>query len=46
VDRFCRREGIPARIEGRIKRALLDSPEAPSGRISIEQVYDVLAVRT
>jgi GTP pyrophosphokinase len=45
VDTVLRREGIPARIEGRIKRAYSIHQKLRRQKISIEQVYDVLAVR-
>ena len=45
VDGVLRREGIPARIEGRIKRAYSIHQKLRRQKITIEQVYDVLAVR-
>jgi GTP pyrophosphokinase len=45
VDVVLRREGIPARIEGRIKRAYSIHTKLKRQKITIEQVYDVLAVR-
>jgi guanosine-3',5'-bis(diphosphate) 3'-pyrophosphohydrolase len=45
VEVVLRREGIPARIEGRIKRAYSIHQKMKRQRIGIEQVYDVLAVR-
>ena len=45
VDTVLRREGIPARIEGRIKRAYSIHQKLRRQKITIEQVYDVLAVR-
>jgi guanosine-3',5'-bis(diphosphate) 3'-pyrophosphohydrolase len=45
VETVLRREGIPARIEGRIKRAYSIHEKMKRQKIGIEQVYDVLAVR-
>ncbi len=45
VETVLRREGIPARIEGRIKRAYSIHQKLRRQKITIEQVYDVLAVR-
>ncbi|MEJ7605456.1 MAG: bifunctional (p)ppGpp synthetase/guanosine-3',5'-bis(diphosphate) 3'-pyrophosphohydrolase [Bryobacteraceae bacterium] len=39
------REGIPARIEGRLKRAYSVYLKLKRQRISIDQVYDLLALR-
>ncbi|MGO9095684.1 MAG: RelA/SpoT family protein [Bryobacteraceae bacterium] len=45
VDAVLRREGVPARIEGRIKRAYSIHEKMKRQKIGIDQVYDVLAVR-
>jgi GTP diphosphokinase / guanosine-3',5'-bis(diphosphate) 3'-diphosphatase len=45
IDTVLRREGIPARIEGRIKRAYSIHQKMKRQKIGMEQVYDVLAVR-
>ncbi len=45
VETVLKREGIPARIEGRIKRAYSIHQKLRRQRIGIDQVYDVLAVR-
>ena len=45
VDEVLRREGVPARIEGRIKRAYSIHQKMKRQKIGIDQVYDVLAVR-
>jgi GTP pyrophosphokinase len=45
IEVVLRREGIPARIEGRMKRAYSIHQKLRRQKISIEQVYDVLAVR-
>lgn len=45
VEKVLKREGIPARIEGRIKRAYSIQQKLKRQRIGIDQVYDVLAVR-
>ena len=45
VSDKMREHGIPARIEGRIKRLYSISQKLRRQRISIEQVYDLLAVR-
>ncbi len=45
VEVVLRREGIPARIDGRIKRAYSIHQKMKRQKIGIEQVYDVLAVR-
>jgi guanosine-3',5'-bis(diphosphate) 3'-pyrophosphohydrolase len=45
VDAVLRREGVPARIEGRIKRAYSIHQKMRRQKIGIDQVYDVLAVR-
>ncbi|MGE5648246.1 MAG: RelA/SpoT family protein [Acidobacteriota bacterium] len=45
IETVLKREGIPARIEGRIKRAYSIQQKLKRQKIGIEQVYDVLAVR-
>jgi guanosine-3',5'-bis(diphosphate) 3'-pyrophosphohydrolase len=45
IEVVLRREGIPARIEGRIKRAYSIHAKMKRQKIGIEQVYDVMAVR-
>jgi GTP pyrophosphokinase len=45
IAAVLRREGIPARIEGRIKRAYSIHEKLKRQKIGIEQVYDVLAIR-
>ena len=45
VQAKMREHGIPARIEGRIKRYFSIWQKLKRQRISIEQVYDLLAVR-
>jgi guanosine-3',5'-bis(diphosphate) 3'-pyrophosphohydrolase len=45
IEVVLRREGIPARIEGRMKRAYSIHQKLKRQKIAIEQVYDVLAVR-
>jgi guanosine-3',5'-bis(diphosphate) 3'-pyrophosphohydrolase len=45
IETVLRREGIPARIEGRIKRAYSIHAKMKRQKIGIEQVYDVMAVR-
>ena len=45
VEVVLRREGVPARIEGRIKRAYSIQQKLKRQKIAIDQVYDVLAVR-
>ncbi len=45
VEVVLKREGIPARIDGRIKRAYSIHQKMKRQKIGIEQVYDVLAVR-
>jgi len=45
VETVLRRDGIPARIEGRIKRAFSIQQKMKRQKIGIDQVYDVLAVR-
>jgi guanosine-3',5'-bis(diphosphate) 3'-pyrophosphohydrolase len=45
VEEVLRREGILARIEGRVKRAYSVYQKMKRQRIAIEQVYDLLALR-
>src|SRR6202011_5984734 len=45
VDVNLRRENIPARVEGRIKRAYSVYQKMKRQKIGIEQVYDLLALR-
>ena len=45
VDGELRREGIPARVDGRVKRAYSVYLKLKRQKISIEQVYDLLAIR-
>ncbi len=45
LERKLAREGIPARIEGRIKRAYSVYQKLKRQKITIDQVYDLLALR-
>jgi guanosine-3',5'-bis(diphosphate) 3'-pyrophosphohydrolase len=45
VDAELRREGIPARVEGRVKRAFSVYQKLKRQKISLEQVYDLFALR-
>lgn len=45
VEVVLRREGIPATIDGRVKRAYSIHQKIKRQKIGIDQVYDVLAVR-
>jgi GTP diphosphokinase / guanosine-3',5'-bis(diphosphate) 3'-diphosphatase len=45
IEVVLRREGIPARIEGRMKRAYSIHTKLKRQKIGIDQVYDILAVR-
>ena len=45
VEEELRKEGIPARVEGRVKRAYSVYQKLKKQKISIEQVYDLLALR-
>ena len=45
VEVLLAREGIPARVEGRLKRPYSVFQKLKRQRIGIEQVYDILAVR-
>jgi GTP pyrophosphokinase len=45
VESELRREGIPARVEARLKRAYSVYVKLKRQRISLDQVYDLLALR-
>ncbi|HFB98558.1 MAG TPA: bifunctional (p)ppGpp synthetase/guanosine-3',5'-bis(diphosphate) 3'-pyrophosphohydrolase, partial [Bryobacterales bacterium] len=45
LEKKLAREGIPARIEGRIKRAYSVYQKLKRQKITIDQVYDLLALR-
>jgi GTP pyrophosphokinase len=45
VQRKLAREGIPARVEGRLKRAFSVYQKLKRQRIPLDQVYDLLALR-
>jgi len=45
VETKLAREGIPARIEGRVKRAYSVSEKVKRQKIALDQVYDLLALR-
>ncbi|HXJ42401.1 MAG TPA: bifunctional (p)ppGpp synthetase/guanosine-3',5'-bis(diphosphate) 3'-pyrophosphohydrolase, partial [Bryobacteraceae bacterium] len=45
VDAELRREGIPARVEGRVKRAFSVYQKLIRQKISLDQVYDLFALR-
>ncbi len=45
IQSLLEREGIPARVEGRIKRAYSVYQKMQRQKIPIEQVYDLMAVR-
>ncbi len=45
IEAILRRENIPARIDGRVKRAYSIHQKLKRQRIGIDQVYDVIAVR-
>ena len=45
IEAELRREGIPARVEGRLKRAYSIYQKMKRQKIAIEQVYDLMAVR-
>ncbi|MEX2260823.1 MAG: bifunctional (p)ppGpp synthetase/guanosine-3',5'-bis(diphosphate) 3'-pyrophosphohydrolase [Bryobacteraceae bacterium] len=45
VEAELRREGIPARVEGRVKRPYSVYLKIKRQRISIEQIYDLLGLR-
>jgi GTP pyrophosphokinase len=45
VEEELRKEGIPARVEGRVKRAYSVYQKLKRQKITIDQVYDLLALR-
>ena len=45
VDSKLQREGIPARVEGRIKRAYSIHQKQKRQKIGLDQVYDLLGIR-
>ena len=45
VEAELRREGIPARIDGRVKRAFSVYQKLKRQKITIDQVYDLMALR-
>ncbi len=45
IDGKLRKEGIPARVEGRVKRAYSVYQKIRRRKIPLDQVYDMLAVR-
>jgi GTP pyrophosphokinase len=45
VEAELRREGIPARVEARVKRAYSVYQKLKRQKISLDQVYDLLAIR-
>ena len=45
VEQLLAREGIPARVDGRLKRAYSVFQKLKRQKISLDQVYDLLAVR-
>jgi GTP pyrophosphokinase len=45
VDAELRREGIPARVDGRVKRAFSVYQKLKRQKISLDQVYDLFALR-
>jgi len=45
VEAELRREGIPARVEARVKRAYSVYQKLKKQKISLDQVYDLLAIR-
>jgi guanosine-3',5'-bis(diphosphate) 3'-pyrophosphohydrolase len=45
VEVLLAREGIPARVEGRVKRAYSVFQKLKRQKITLDQVYDLLAVR-
>ena len=45
VDHELRREGIPARVEARLKRPYSIYQKMKRQKISMEQVYDLMAIR-
>ncbi len=45
VEEHLKREGIPGKVEGRVKRAFSVYQKLKRQKISIDQVYDLLAMR-
>ena len=45
IEAELRREGIPARVESRVKRAYSVYQKMKRQKIAIEQVYDLMAIR-
>ena len=45
IEEELRREGIPARVEGRVKRAYSVYQKLKRQKIPLDQVYDLLALR-
>jgi len=45
IEDELRREGVPARVEGRVKRAYSVYQKLKRQKISLDQVYDLLALR-
>ncbi|MCU1324947.1 MAG: (p)ppGpp synthetase SpoT/RelA, partial [Bryobacterales bacterium] len=45
VEEELRKQGIPARVEGRVKRAFSVYQKLIRQKISLDQVYDILALR-
>jgi len=45
VEAECRREGIPARIEARVKRPYSVFQKLRAQKITVDQVYDLIALR-
>ncbi|MGE5488856.1 MAG: RelA/SpoT family protein [bacterium] len=45
IETILRRENIPARIDGRVKRAYSIYQKLKRQRIGVDQVYDIIAVR-
>ncbi|HYZ86478.1 MAG TPA: RelA/SpoT family protein, partial [Bryobacteraceae bacterium] len=45
IDLKLRREGVPARVEGRLKRAYSVYQKLKRQKIPIDQVYDLMALR-
>ena len=45
IEAELRREGIPARVDGRLKRAYSIYQKMKRQKITIEQVYDLMAIR-
>ncbi len=45
MEELLAREGIPARVDGRVKRAYSVFQKLKRQKITLDQVYDLLAVR-